>query len=107
MRTLKEKIAVSGQPSSPELITDLKTQEQIGSTWEFLTDSANVKVILYSVFTDDDGTETEGEIKEITLTAGTLVLYNLPFKVSHVRCKFDDTGSAMSGTLRVKASTYK
>ena len=107
MRTLYKKIDVSGTPSSPELVANLKTQEQSGSTWEFLTTSANVKVILYSVFTDEDGTETEGQIQEITLTADTLTLYNLPFKVSHVRCKYDDTGSAMSGILRVKATTFK
>ena len=64
-------------------------------------------MILYSVFTDTDGTETEAQLKEVTLTAGTLEVVNYDMKLEHVRAKYDDTGSSMSGTLRIKATASR
>lgn len=106
MRTLSFKAAVSGTISATTAL-DLKVQENARQTWEFLTDSNNVKVILFSVFTDDDGTETEGQIQEVSLTANTLTIVNFNMKLGHTRCKYDDTGSSMSGTLRIKATAAK
>ena len=106
MRTLTFKTAVSGTISATPAI-DLKVQEHGSQTWEFYTDSANVKVILYSVFTDKDGTETEAQLKEQALTSGTLEIINYDMKLEHVRAKYDDTGSSMSGTLRIKATASR
>ena len=107
MRTLSFKAAVSGTISATTAL-DLKVQENARQTWEFLTDSNNVKVILYSVFTEDDGTGTEGQIQEISLTANTLTIVNFNMKLGHTRCKYDDTGSPISsGTLRIKATAAK
>ena len=106
MRTLTFKTAVSGTISATPAL-DLKVQEHGSQTWEIFTDSANCKVTLFSVFTDTDGIETEAQLKEITLTAGTLEVLNYDMKLEHVRAKFSDTGSSMSGTLRIKATASR
>jgi hypothetical protein len=107
MRTLYKKIAVSGTPSATTAL-ELKVQEHSKQTWEFLTTSANVKVILQSVFTDEDGTEGDvADIQTINLTADVLTIVNFDMKLEHVRCQYDDTGSSMSGILRIKATTAK
>ena len=106
MKTIQKKFAVSGTISET-FAADLQVQQNARQTWEFLTDSANVKVILYSVFKDTDGTETLGQIQEIALAANVLTIINFNMKLNSVRCKYDDTGSGMSGTLRLKATTAK
>ena len=90
---------------------DLKVQEHGRQTWEFYSDnsSANIRIRLKSIFTDDAGTEVAfPTIQTIDLADSTLTIVNFDMKLSHVRCTYDDDGTGnMAGDLHIKATTAK
>ena len=108
MRTLKFKATIGTGTFSEATALNLTTQEQLSSSYAFLTDSTNVRIKLKYVFTDDDGSETVADIQTIDLTQNVLQIVNFQFKLGHVRVTYDDTGSAPSGgTLRINATASK
>jgi len=110
MRTITKVFAgLTGAVEATAL--DLKVQEHGRQTWEFYADnsSANIRIRLKSIFTDDTGTEVAiPTIQTIDLTDETLTIVNFNMKLSHVRCTYDDDGTGdMAGDLHIKATTAK
>ena len=118
MRTITKKFAgLSG--TTETFAMDLKVQDQGRQTWEFYSSgsSANLRVRLKSVITQDDGVEVAGsgsgttagcDIQTIDLTDEVLTIMNFNMKLSHVRCTYDSDGvGPMQGDLYIKATAAK
>ena len=110
MRTITK--VFSGLTGAAEATAlDLNVQEHGRQTWEFYSDnsSANIRIRLKSIFTDDTGAEVATPtIQTIDLTDSTLTIVNFNMKLSHVRCTYDDDGTGdMAGDLHIKATTAK
>ena len=90
---------------------DLKVQEHGRQTWEFYADntSANIRIRLKSVFSDDNGVElATPTIQTIDLANEVLTIVNFDMKLEHVRCTYDDDATgAMAGDLHIKCTTAK
>ena len=110
MRTItKVFTGLSGNTEATAM--DLKVQEHGRQTWEFYADnsSANIRIRLKSIFTDESGTEVATPtIQTIDLADETLTIVNFDMKLEHVRCTYDDDGTGdMAGDLHIKATTAK
>jgi len=106
MRTISYKKTLANATLTEEDAMDLKVQQQYGSAFVMYTDSTNVIVTLYYVFTDPDGTEVDTmalTTQSLTQNVGTVVSF--PWKAGHVRATVKATSTMSGGTLRIDAST--
>ena len=108
MRIIKYRATVPNATFSETDPLNLKVQEHQKITITALTASTNVKMVVRYVFTDDDGTEAEGDIQTINLTQNVLTILNFNMKLGHLRIVTDDvTGTPSGGAIRIDATTAK
>ena len=109
MRIIKYRATVPNATFSETDPLNLKVQEHQKITITALTASTKVKMVVRYVFTDDDGTEAEGDIQTINLTQDVLTILNFNMKLGHLRIVTDDdgTGTPTGGAIRIDATTAK